>query len=205
MSNQPWKATLPPATVGTTLLVGSAAIARSQAVSPVERRVFERINSGFGAAERPTWVVMQMGNGLTALAAPAVVLALGGTRADAARVGLAAFGGWQLAKLVKRLIPRGRPAALLDDVALRDGDPTGGGFVSGHATVATATALVAGAVLGPRAGRVAGTGAAVVALARVHVGAHLPLDVVGGVGLGLLWGSSCTAMTLPRRPAGSSR
>jgi membrane-associated phospholipid phosphatase len=40
-----------------------------------------------------------------------------------------------------------------------------------------------------RRGRIAGVLlAAAVCLARVHVAAHLPLDVVGGVGLGLLVG-----------------
>lgn len=196
---------LRPAAAGGAMLAASGLLAHSQSVSLLERRVFERLNSGFGPAERPTWLVMQMGNGLTAVVAPTLVLALGRSRSDALRVGIAAFGGWQLAKLVKRLVPRGRPTALLDDVALRDGDPTGGGFVSGHATVAAATAVVAGSVLGPRAGRIAGTSAAAVAVARVHVGAHLPLDVVGGIGLGLIWGSTCAAVTLPGRPAGSSR
>jgi len=169
-------------------------------VSVAERRVFERLNSGIGVAEGPVWAVMQAGNGLTAVVAPAVLLGLGRPMSDAARVGGAAFGGWHLAKLVKRALPRGRPASLLDGVVLRDGNPAGGGFVSGHATVATATSVAIGSMLGPRVQRAAGATALVVALARVHVGAHLPLDVIGGVGLGLLWGSLCASLPVPRRP-----
>jgi undecaprenyl-diphosphatase len=42
----------------------------------------------------------------------------------------------------------------------------------------------------PRPARpVAFAGAAVVGFARIHGGAHLPLDVVGGAGIGLLLGT----------------
>lgn len=87
---------------------------------------------------------------------------------------------------------------------LRDGNPTGGGFVSGHATVATATVVAIGALLTPDAGRILGTASVIVAFARVHVGAHLPLDVVGGVGLGLLWGSMCASAPVGPRSGADS-
>lgn len=78
--------------------------------------------------------------------------------------------------------------------------PAGGlGFVSGHAAVATFLATVAWPYLG-RAGRwVAGTVAALVCLARVYVGAHLPLDVVGGAVLGIAVGTA-TLLLLGRPP-----
>lgn len=86
-----------PVAVGAALLGVSGFLARSGSVSAVERRVFERVNAGIGPAERPVWAAMQIGNGLTAVVAPAVLLGLGRSKVDAARVAAAGFGGWQLA------------------------------------------------------------------------------------------------------------
>jgi undecaprenyl-diphosphatase len=61
--------------------------------------------------------------------------------------------------------------------------------VSGHIAVVTALALVAWPWL-PRWGRwVAGVGVAAVFFTRIYVGAHLPLDMVGGAALGLAVGA----------------
>jgi len=178
------------------MLGACVALARPGTVSPTESRVFERVNAGVGPAERPIWLAMQFGNGLTAVAAPGLLLLVGRSKSQALRVGIAGFGAWQLAKAIKRAVPRGRPAVLLDHVELRDGDPDGGGFVSGHAAVSMATAVTAGALLGAVPRRVLLGAAGMVGLARVHVGAHLPLDVVGGAGLGLVWGSLCAGIPL---------
>jgi undecaprenyl-diphosphatase len=94
-----------------------------------------------------------------------------------------------LAKIVKGEFGRGRPAALLGDVTVR-GDPgLGFGFVSGHTAVAFALAAVAAPHLGRRGRLVAWALAALVGLARMYVGVHLPLDVLGGAGLGLTVGA----------------
>jgi undecaprenyl-diphosphatase len=70
-------------------------------------------------------------------------------------------------------------------VVIRGAEAHGRGFVSGHAAVVTALLAVAWPALGRR-GRIAGTAVvAAVSWSRVYVGAHLPLDVVGGAALGL--------------------
>ncbi len=176
-------------------LASAAHFARPGSVGVREERWFRRLNASVGAAEPAVWGVMQLGNGLASAAAPLYVRARGASWQNAARVGLAGFGGWQLAKAVKVAIPRERPARLLDDVALRDGDPGGRGFVSGHATVAMSIAVASAPLLAPVERAVVLVAAAVVAGARVHVGAHLPLDVLGGLALGTFWGSVCA----PRR------
>jgi predicted Ser/Thr protein kinase len=70
--------------------------------------------------------------------------------------------------------------ALLDEVYIFDVPDRGLGYVSGHSAVAVALAMVSSPFLGRRACRVAWVLAALVCVARIYVGSHLPLDVVGG-------------------------
>jgi undecaprenyl-diphosphatase len=101
----------------------------------------------------------------------------------AAVVGIVA---WQMAKLVKDSVDRGRPTDLAPDLVRRWGTPVDGlGFVSGHSAVAFALAGVISPYLGNRWRAVAFGLAAIVAVSRIHVGAHYPLDTVGGAALGL--------------------
>ena len=170
-------------------------LARNRRVSVSERRTFRALNQSIGAAERPAWAVMQFGNGLMAGVAPIALRAAGRSWPDSTRAGVAAAGGWQLAKGVKLLVARPRPNDLLADVVLRDGNPTGRGFVSGHSAVAMAVAVAAAPLLEGWQRPVAMGTALAVGLARVHVGAHLPLDVVGGLALGAVCGSVCAPPT----------
>jgi undecaprenyl-diphosphatase len=74
---------------------------------------------------------------------------------------------------------------VVDDVRIRGAASLGRGYVSGHAAVATLLVVLAWPYLGRRV-RIAVVAAAVfVCLARVYVGAHLPLDIIGGAALGL--------------------
>ncbi len=146
------------------------------------------------------WAVMQLGN-LGAVPATAALAAA--TRRWRLAFDFAVAGGtiWILAKVVKDQIQRGRPAALLDDVHLYGGAPVGGlGYVSGHAAVAVALATVASPYLGRRGRRIAWTLAVAVCVTRVWVGAHLPLDVVGGAALG--WTAGVIVHLLLGAPGG---
>jgi undecaprenyl-diphosphatase len=94
------------------------------------------------------------------------------------------------AKVVKGIWPRGRPDGLLSDVVIRGAEAHGRGFVSGHAATLMALATVAWPWLGRRGRIIVGVLVTVVCLSRVYVGAHLPLDVVGGAALGLAIGGA---------------
>lgn len=104
---------------------------------------------------------------------------------------------WLLSKPIKAFFARGRPRLLLDAVTIRGDIAAGLGFPSGHVAVASALATVAGPYLTTRARRTSWVLVWLVALGRVYVGVHFPLDVIGGAALGwavgtavhILWGA----------------
>lgn len=66
---------------------------------------------------------------------------------------------------------------------------TGRGFVSGHAAVVAAIATVVTPYLGTRGRWIVWTLVVITTTARVYVGAHLPLDSIGGAALGVAGGT----------------
>jgi membrane-associated phospholipid phosphatase len=173
--------------VGAALLVVSALPVEAGRVGDSEVAVFRVLNATTVLPFLVVWPFMQMGNLAAVPVVAGVAAFLRRWRLVAAAL-IAGVGVWVLAKVVKGIVPRGRPDALLDDVVIRGDAALGRGFVSGHAAVVVALVVVAWPWLGRR-GRIACAALAVaVCLARVHVGAHLPLDVVGGAGLGLAVG-----------------
>jgi uncharacterized membrane protein YbhN (UPF0104 family)/membrane-associated phospholipid phosphatase/tRNA A-37 threonylcarbamoyl transferase component Bud32 len=182
--------------LGLTVLAGSTVLARRGDVGTLETDVFRLINHFPESLTVPLMVVMQAGSYGAVVATSALALA---TRRRRLARDLAAAGtlGWLTARMMKLLVARDRPAVLLDAVLLRGGEAGGLGFPSGHVAVASALATVASPYLGQRARRVTWCIVWLVALSRIHVGVHLPLDVVGGAALGwavgaalnLLWGA----------------
>ena len=105
-------------------------------------------------------------------------------RAAAARgLGSIALSSLLVNQGIKRVVRRPRPP--LDGVpaARRLPMPTTTSFPSGHAASAAAFATAAGSELPVLRGPIA-TVAAAVALSRVYVGVHYPLDVVAGGAVG---------------------
>ncbi|WP_327117296.1 lysylphosphatidylglycerol synthase domain-containing protein [Nocardia sp. NBC_01730] len=181
--------------LGVTAVVISALVAHHTQVPRLEVDLFHVINDLPSWVRPVLWAVMQAGTiGAVAVAAGAALL----RRRVALARDLVAAGvlAYLLASMVKHLVGRARPDALLHEVVLRS-QQDGLGFVSGHAAVAAAMAAAAGPWLPRPWRRAAWAGAAMVALARVFMGAHLVLDVFGGAALGwsvaaglhLVWGA----------------
>ena len=172
-------------TAGVAMVLASLEEARGLEVPTYERRVFRIANDAPDAIRIPVRAVMQAGTFVTV---PIVALVAGATGRRHLAVDLAAAGtlAWLGAKSLKPLAGRGRPESLLPDVHVRERIAGDLGWVSGHAAVATTLAATAWPVL-PRAARPAVVAVvATTAFGRMYVGAHLPLDLVGGVGLGLI-------------------
>lgn len=173
------------ACAGLAVLAGSLVPLRRDRVGRSEQRVFHLLNRLPDRLHRPLWPVMQLGSLAAAPAAAGVALAAG-NRPLATRLLAGGTTAWALAKLVKVVVRRGRPLALLAGVHTRGRAAAGHGYLSGHAAVATALTVAAWPHLGP-GWRATTVGlASAVGLSRVYVGAHLPLDVAGGAALGLV-------------------
>jgi glycosyltransferase 2 family protein len=171
--------------VGAAALLVTALAARHDRVSPCEAKAFRAVNRLPDSMYVPTWVVMQMG---TLGAAPAAAGAawLAGEGELAVRLLAGGTGTWALSKLVKRMVRRPRPAVLLAGTRCRGRQAAGLGYLSGHAGVAAVLGAAALPHLRPAGRALVMTAIPVVGLSRIYVGAHLPLDVVGGAALGLV-------------------
>lgn len=180
-------------------LVASARRARVGGVAANEARVFHTVNDAPDWLEPPVWVVMQAGS-LGAVVAAAASQARRGRRRSAVWTGAVGTAVWAGVKVVKPLVGRGRPEDELDDVTVRGARQTGLGYPSGHAAVAMTLACAQVCDRHPSAAGAAIVGAGVVGATRMYVGAHLPLDVVGGLAIGAIAG--CGAIVL-RGTAGS--
>ena len=187
------------AVAAATVLLLTALAADASSVSGAEDGTFRLLNRLPELPFAPVWLLMQAGNVAAVAVAAAGALAARRPRlaAGLATASVLAYVG---AKLVKQVVNRGRPSVLLDDVEIHGAAAHGLGFVSGHAAVAVALAVVAFPYLGRRGRWLAAGLAAFVAVARVYVGAHLPLDVVGGAALGLLAGAAARLVFGRPRP-----
>jgi membrane-associated phospholipid phosphatase len=166
------------------VFAGCALLVADGRVGPIERAAFEAVNG------LPDWLYspMLLFQYLGVLAMPLVVA-----------VGALAFRRWRLAaalvlvvpckltleRVIKWLVQRERPGTTVADAILRGVHPAGLSFVSGHAIITFAIAGLLGLVLPRRWAVVAFVLATLNAVARVYLGAHNPLDVVGGAAVGL--------------------
>jgi membrane-associated phospholipid phosphatase len=171
--------------VGAVLFEGSRMVVTRGKIDPEEERIFRAANEATDAIRIPVRGVMQMGTFGTVPVAAGVAF-VAGRRELAAALALGGTAAWLLAKQAKPLGGRARPAVLLDGVRTREGIEGDLGWVSGHTAVATMIAATTW-VGGPRWLRpVLVAGPATTAYGRMYVGAHLPLDLVGGAGLGMM-------------------
>jgi membrane-associated phospholipid phosphatase len=170
------------------VLVLSAVPIDDSHVNEAELAVFRWLNGLPDFLSGLLWAFMQLGN-LVAVPAAVIVAVLLRRIRLAAALGLAGSVVWLLAKQVKQIVERGRPAELINEVVLRNAPVAGNGYISGHAAVAFALVAVITPYLGRRGRIVVWVLAGVVCLGRVYVGAHLPLDVVGGAAFGFAIGS----------------
>ena len=170
---------------GAALFEGSRLLVKHDGVARSEERIFRAANDASDSIVLPTRALMQAGTFGSVPAAAAVAL-LARRRRLAAGLALGGTAAWLLAKAAKPLGGRPRPGGVLPDVRIREKIAGDLGWPSGHTAVATTLALVSAPDVPSwsrplLAGAVAGTG-----FGRMYVGAHLPLDLAAGAGLGMM-------------------
>ena len=161
-----------------------AVAAANGRVGAAERAVFHAVNGLPGWLYRPMLLAQYLGVLAMPLVVAVVALAFRRWRLAAALV-LVVPLKLGLERLVKLLVQRERPGTTVPDAILRGVHPGGLSFVSGHAIITFAIAGLLTLVLPRRWGVVAFVLATCNAIARVYLGAHNPLDVVGGAAVGL--------------------
>ncbi|MGY1637663.1 phosphatase PAP2 family protein [Geodermatophilus sp. SYSU D00742] len=175
-------------------------------VGPGERAVFAWANGWPGAWERPLWAVQLLGViGMPLLVAvPALVL-----RRWRLALGLVLLVPLKLlvhGELVKGLVQRERPGATIPGAVLRDVPSAGVAYPSGHAVVAAGIVVLLAPYVRRRWRALLVVLAALVCVSRVYLGAHAPLDVVGGAALGVAIGAALGLLLgVPARAAAPLR
>lgn len=168
---------------GLLMIAASGSLARAR-LAVGERAVFEFINSWPDVLYVVIWPFMQYGVFVTIPILVVVAIVFHRYRLAVA-MAFAGFGVYFVAKWLKHEVGRGRPGALLGGVNERESFDLGSiGYPSGHIAVAAALTMVVTPYLHGRWKRLPAALVIVVAIGRTYVGAHLPLDLVGGAALG---------------------
>ena len=185
-------------------------LVRDSTVSGAEEAVFHAVNDLPEALYPVLWPFQQPGALFIGPLVALVALLL-----RRYRLAWAAFAATVLKlvteRAVKGVASRQRPGTSIgSDIHLR-GDVSAGGesFVSGHAVLVAALATIVSPYLPGRWKIVPWAIVGTVLVTRVYVGAHNPLDVICGAGLGLAIGGALNlafgvpAASGPRTPAES--
>jgi undecaprenyl-diphosphatase len=176
------------ALVGVGVFALCAFVVRDGTVGDLETRVFRGIN------ELPDSLSPAMrGAQLLGVLVVGPLVAVGALVLRRPRLALAALlvtaGKLVTERLVWELVQRSRPGTSIPGAVVRGDTPAAGiSFVSGHVMLTTALAWVVTPYLRGPWRAVPWAIAGVVAFARVYLGAHAPLDVLGGIALGVTLG-----------------
>lgn len=163
----------------------AAWVAASGPFDGIDRELFRAIDYLPEWLHRPLWILQLLG--VLAAPLPVAVVAAGMRRFRLAGAALSLIPAKLVVEygILKALVDRPRPGAWISGAVLRDVPTAGAAFPSGHAVILFGTATLIGLYLGRRYRLAVFALATTAAIARVYLGAHTPLDVVGGAAAGV--------------------
>ncbi len=189
---RPWSSRHPGdglrAALAAVVFIAAAFVARTGDPGAVQRWAFRVVNGLPSGAAAPFVGVMQLG-ALGALPFLALVCVLSRRLRLAVLVAVGGFVAWVAAKVLQAVVAEPAPDVHVSHAVLHGVRAPGFSFPSTHVAVAAALATVAAPYLGRSGRRFAWLLVVAIAVARVYVGAHLPIDVVGGAAVGWCVGS----------------
>jgi membrane-associated phospholipid phosphatase len=176
------------AAAGLAVVAVSGVLVANRLLLATDAALFRGINHWPGWPYPAMWVV-QLTGVIGALPLLAAVTALFGRLRLAVALAAATLLKVWLEAVAKTFVQRGRPAETVPDVILRGQAAAHGlSFPSGHAMVIFAIATLVALYLKGWWKALPWALAAAVCLSRLYLGAHFPLDVLAGAGLGMFIG-----------------
>ncbi len=171
---------------GLVVLAAGMMIVRDGSVSAAEARWFDTVNGMSDGWYFVMWPFQQLGALIVGPLVAMVAMSLRHRRLAVAVLGVTVLK-LVFERVVKLAVSRQRPGTSIgSDIDVRgDVHLAGESVVSGHAVLVAGMACVATPYLPSRWRIAPWLIVAVVMIGRVYVGAHNPLDVIGGLGLGL--------------------
>ncbi len=188
------------AAAGLTIMSVCGVVVASKVLAGPDAAVFRWVNHWPRWLYPPMWVV-QLSGVIGAVPLLAALAALRRSLRLAVALAAGALLKVSLEAVAKTFVHRYRPAQTISDVILRCGAAAHGlSLPSGHAMVIFAVATLVAPYLNGRWKILPWALAAAVCLSRIYLGAHFPLDVAAGAGLGLFIGAVLNLIFgVPRR------
>ena len=170
---------------GTLVLIVALFAVSGGTVGSFEESVFHSINDLPDYLETPMWVLQLLGLLVMPLLLALAAFVYGRRWLAAALVAAVPLKLLIERRVVKVLVERERPGTTVPDAIIRDASVAGLSFPSGHAVLAFAIAGLVGPYLTRTGKIVVYTLAVLNGVARIYLGAHNALDIVGGAALGV--------------------